>query len=102
MEKIFTDNGKCSIANSFKTFCETFSVFKQHSTIDHSQTQGLVGKFNHTITKMLASYMAQIKKIGLIISIYVYLHIIHQFIKTQKFLRMMRCSAEQHVHHFLH
>ena len=81
MEKILTDNGKCFIANFFKTF----SIFKQHSTTYHSQTQGLVEKFNHTITKILASYTGLDQKIGLITSIYVYLHIIHQFIKHNSY-----------------
>ena len=54
--RILTDNGTSFTAKAFKIFCETFGIKAETSTPYNPKNQGLVEKFNGTLSKMIATY----------------------------------------------
>jgi len=52
-----TDQGKNYTAQLIKEICEICSTRKLQTTAYHPQTDGLVERFNHTLTNMLSNYV---------------------------------------------
>ena len=52
-EKIVTDNGKEFTNNKIKKFCKKIDVELLHGRARHSQTQGVVERYNRTINYLL-------------------------------------------------
>jgi hypothetical protein len=58
-QKILTDNGRCFTSQVFMDFCILWGVNKRFSTSYHPATNGLVERFNGTLTRILKRYTTE-------------------------------------------